>query len=86
VTTRKNGSGSPLDRVIEELPERFLAPVVRTEGGTMTGLRDYIADLTAHLRTALNQENPPTVAVMAELGIAPSEWYRAILTCQENAR
>lgn len=81
MTIRRNASGSgPLDRVIENIPERFLSPVVRTEDGAMTGLRAYTADLTEHLRTALNQPNPPTVDVMAALGIAPSEWYRAVLS------
>jgi hypothetical protein len=79
MTVRRNASGGPLDRVIENLPERFLSPVVRTEGGEMTALRQYMADLTEHVKAVLGDPDPPTGEVMSALGIPPSEWYRAVL-------
>ena len=75
-SSRPRGS---LEAVIADLPERFLAPEVRTEDGQMTGLAAYAADLTEHLRTALNQPDPPTIDVMTVLGIPPSEWYCSAL-------
>ncbi len=79
MTVRKNHPQGTLEAVIAALPGRFLAPEVYTEGGQMTGLRDYMRDLSAHLADALDTHSPPTLAVMTELGIPPSEWYRAIL-------
>jgi hypothetical protein len=73
-----------------DLPERFYNPVVAVEHGAMTGLRDYLTDLQAHLDKTHGQSRPGlpcAVEIMEELGIPPSEWYRAALAAQtENSR
>ena len=83
MTGRKNSRPrGALDAAIENLPERFLAPEVRTEAGQMTGLAAYMADLGQHLREVLGTDSPPTIDVMTAIGIPPSRWYRAAL--EEN--
>lgn len=79
MTVRKNRPQGTLEAVIAALPDRFTAPEVYTEGGQMTGLRDYMRDLSAHLAEALDTDSPPTLEVMAALGIPPSEWYGCAL-------
>lgn len=80
MTVRKSAQRStPLELVIDSLPEEFLTPEIRSDDREMAGLRTYVGKLTEHLRCALNQGNPPTIEVMRVLGIPPSEWYRAAL-------
>ena len=77
MTSRRRQQRSPLDRVIEMLPARFLSGHVRLEGGAMVGLRDYMADLGNRLRVMLGTNDPPVVAVMHAIGCPPSAWYAA---------
>jgi hypothetical protein len=76
---RRNPIRRSLESVLENLPDRFYEPKVYAEDGAMTGLRAYIADLSEHLRQELGTDNPPTVEAMTALGIAPAEWYRALM-------
>ncbi len=80
MTTRKNSrrTGS-LDRVLETLPERFLAPVATVVDGDPIGLINYMRDLTAHLEAQTGQEGQ-TVEAMTALGIPPSRWYEAMMS------
>jgi hypothetical protein len=80
VTIRRNTKRLGLDAVIAGLPARFREARVYADRGVMTGLQDYMTDLSDHLRHELDQKDPPTVEVMTILGIPPSEWYRALLT------
>jgi hypothetical protein len=83
MTIRRNRQGSSLEAVLAALPDRFRDAEVYHTRGSMTGLAAFISDLGQHLRVELGlgaDQDPPTVDVMTELGIPPSEWYRAILT------
>lgn len=57
-----------------DLPERFYEAEVRVEHGSMTGLADYLRDLTEYLGAP-----GQAVETMTGLGISPSEWYRVAL-------
>lgn len=69
------------DSVVADLPDRFRDVEVVADAGSMTGLAGYIQDLTSHLQSELGSVSQPQVMdVMSSLGIAPSEWYGALLT------
>ena len=68
--SRRRGS---LDAALAALPDRFTEVEVRAEDGQLTGLREYMRDLTEYLRQETGSDEVPTVAAMEALGIPPSE-------------
>jgi hypothetical protein len=65
-----------LDDVVAALPARFLSPRVAVVAGTQVGLREFMADLEAHVESELGRESSPKDAavVMGKLGIDPHVW------------
>jgi hypothetical protein len=87
VTRRRSRQTGSLPEVVDQLPDRFFSIdfVVDAE---MTGLRAYMADLGQHLSWELGYPVDQGVVprVMAELGIAPAEWYRLGFRQEEQGR
>lgn len=63
--------------VIDALPDSLLQIEFQADN-TMSGLRDYIRELRAHLSHELGYQADSDVVtqVLDELGIPVSEWYR----------
>jgi len=84
VTVRRNGNGKSLAAAIDRLPARFLDPVFDVDG-QLSGCREYMRDLQAHLERDLGREVDQYEVhgiVMTELGIPISEWLRIALEKQ----
>jgi hypothetical protein len=88
VTVRKGSKqASSLESAIDNLPERFLDPVAEVKDGNMVGLAAYISDMTQHLQKELGGvSNTQVIDVMSTLGVAPSEWYRAVMQSGNYAK
>ncbi|GAB3228766.1 hypothetical protein [Mycolicibacterium hippocampi] len=87
MTVRRSAKRAPLDVEISELPGRFLHAEVTAEDRCMSGLHEYMSDLTTHLRCKLgvrNDDEPPTVDVMSAISVPPEAWYRAVLMGQDE--
>jgi hypothetical protein len=84
VTIRRSGNGRTLAAAIDRLPDRFLNPVFDVDG-QLSGMRDYMRDLQAHLERDLGRPVDQFElhgVVMTELGIPVSEWVRIALAKQ----
>ncbi|MDV6246874.1 hypothetical protein R3Q17_36285 [Rhodococcus opacus] len=92
MTTRRGSrrQTNTVDALAERLPSRFLSPRLVTGEGT-NGLQQYHSELSEWLRQELGllpqddprvsvRDTPPTIQVMTEIGIPPSEWFRVYLT------
>ena len=83
MTRRHRRHRDPLDRIIQNLPSRFLSGTIAVgDGGEMVSLRAYMADLRDHLREVMGTNDPRVVDVMVALGIDPASWYRAALEAE----
>ena len=84
MTVRRSGNGKSLAAAIDRLPARFLDPVFDVDG-QLSGCREYMRDLQAHLERDLGREVDQYEVhgiVMTELGIPISEWLRIALEKQ----
>jgi hypothetical protein len=68
------------------LPDRFLSAKIDFDhAGEMTSLREYMVDLGEYLRATYGPSGPSAADVMRDIGIPPSEWYRAALEAGAGA-